>query len=388
MKMKKKFLIIIGVIVVIIVLVVVNLLQREKGKEVEVAIVSTGNIKSEVTASGILRAQSQVDISSETIARIERIHYSEGDNVKKGDLLIELNDVDARASMDLARAQREQAEQEYERAQKLYEKELISQESFEKYTLSYETARAQYDRAKDAYRKTRIYAPISGKIMKINVEEGETAVMGTMNYQGTVLMTIADMSQMIAVIRVDETDIPDVRLGQSAEVIADALPDSIFPGTVTKTGLMPIMSELTTDNVTDFEVEIELAEFSPLLRPGMNVKTDIITNNKEDVIVIPIQAAGKREIEEEDTTAETVFVVRGDKAHLTKIIMGVSSDTETEIIEGVAEGDTIIIGPYRVLSKLEDEEKVTFEVEEDSISQSSKPHRLFRRVRGAGRRRS
>jgi len=384
MKMKKKFWIIIGVIVVIIVIVVANLLQREKGKEVEVAIVRTGNIKSEVTASGILRAQAQVDISSETIARIERIRYSEGDNVKKGDLLIELNDVDARASMDLAKAQLQQAEQEFERAQQLFEKELISKESFEKYMLSYETAKAQHDRAKDAYRKTRIYAPISGKVMIINVEEGETAVMGTMNYQGTVLMTIADMSQMIAVVRVDETDIPDVQLGQSAEVIADALPDSIFRGMVTKTGLMPIMSQLTTDNVTDFEVEIELAAFSPLLRPGMNVKTDIITNNKEGVIVIPIQAAGKREIEQEDTTAQTVFVVHGDEAHLTKITMGVSSDTETEIIAGVEEGDTIIIGPYRVLSKLKDKEKVTFEVEEDSLSQSLRPRGLFRTMRRAG----
>lgn len=373
--MKKKTWIIIGVIVVIVALVVANiLLQKKSGKEVEVAIVSRGNIKSEVTASGILRAKSQIDISAETIARIERIHYGEGANVKKGDLLIELNDIDARASMDLAEAQLSQATQEFNRAQQLYAKELISKESFEKYTLNYETAKAQYDRAKDAYRKTRIYAPISGKVMLVNVEEGETAVMGTMNYQGTVLMTIADMSQMIAVVLVDETDIPDVKLGQTARVIADALPDSSFPGSITKIGLMPIYSELGTDNVTDFEVEIELTNFSSLLRPGMNVKTDITTDKKEDVIVIPIQAAGKREIEDEDTTAQTVFVVHGDEARLTKIVMGVSSDTETEIIEGVAEGDTIIIGPYRILSKLEDKQKVTFEVEEeDSLSQSSQP---------------
>jgi HlyD family secretion protein len=290
--------------------------------------------------------------------------------------------------MDLAGAQLEQASQELTRAQQLFAKELISKESFEKYTLSYETAKAQYDRAKDAYRKTRIYAPISGKVMLINVEEGETAVMGTMNYQGTVLMTIADMSQMIAVVLVDETDIPDVKLGQPAEVTADALPDSSFPGSITKIGLMPIYSELGTDNVTDFEVEIELTEFSSLLRPGMNVKTDITTDKKEDVIVIPIQAAGKREIEEEDTTAQTVFVVHGDEAHLTKIVMGVSSDTETEIVEGVAEGDTIIIGPYRVLSKLEDKQKVTYEVEEDSLSQSHRPRGLFRTLRRAGRKRS
>jgi HlyD family secretion protein len=378
MKMKKKSWIIIGVIIVIVVLVVVNILrQKQSGIEVEVAVVKRGNIESEVTASGILRAKSQIDISAETIARVERIHHSEGESVKKGELIIELDDIDARASMDLARAQVAQAEQEFTRAQKLFEKELISQESFEQYTLSYETARAQFERAKDAYHKTRIYAPISGKVMKINVEEGETAVMGTMNYQGTVLMTIADMSQMIAVVRVDETDIPDVRHGQSVKVVADALPDSTYPGTVTKIGLMPIMSELTTENVTDFEVEIELTVFSSLLRPGMNVKTDITTNQKEDVVTIPIQAAGKRKIEHEDTTAQTVFVVHGNEAHLTKITMGVSSDTEAEITDGVAVGDTIIIGPYRVLSKLKDKEKVSFKVEEkDSTSQGFRLQRL------------
>ncbi|MGD8979062.1 MAG: efflux RND transporter periplasmic adaptor subunit [candidate division WOR-3 bacterium] len=359
---KKRLLIIIGAVIVVIVIVVLNLSQRDSGEKVEVALVKQGNIISKVSASGELKAKSQVDISAETIARVRRINHVEGDRVKKGDLLIELDDVQADATRKLAGAQLEQAEQDLHRAEKLIEKKLISQESFERIALSYETAKASHEQALDAYRKTKIYAPISGKIMKVNVEEGETAVMGALNYGGTVMMTVADMSQMIALVEIDETDVPDVRVGEHAEVIADALPDSVYGGTVIKVGLMPITSQLGTDAATDFEVEIELHSFSPLLRPGMNVKTDIITSEKSNVLTIPIQASGRREVD--DKLVETVFIVRDGKARLVEILPGVSSDTETEIISGVDEGDTVIIGPYRVLSKLKDGQTVNFTIEE------------------------
>ncbi len=380
MRFKKKPLIAIGVAILIIIVVVLNITQKDRGKEVDAVIVEKGEIISEVTASGELRAKSQVDISAETIGRIKRIYFQEGDYVKKGALLIELDDVKADANRKLAKAQLGQAEQELSRGEKLFEKELISQESFEKIQLGYEAAKAQYDQAIDAYRKTKIYAPISGKIMKTNVEEGETAVMGTMNYAGTVLMTIADMSKMIAVVKIDETDVPEVNLDQPVDVIADALPDSIFPGKVAKVGLMPITSQLTTEKVTDFEVEIELSKFSPLLRPGMNVKTDIKTSEKNDVLVVPIQASGKRKIK--DKTAETVFLVKDGKACLTEITTGISSDTLIEIISGVEEGDTVITGPFRVLSKLKDGQSVQFKIsEEDTASQSTSPRGVLKRLR-------
>ncbi len=381
--MKKKFLFIIGGVVIIAIVIILNLLQGNKGKEVEVKIIQEGNIVSEVTASGELRAKAQVDISSETIGRIKKIFFQEGDYVKENALLIELDDVKVKASKTLAEAQLKQAEQDLARAEKLFEKDLISKESYEKILLSYEATKAQYEQAADAYKKTKIYAPISGKIMKINVEEGETAVMGTMNYQGTVLMTIADMSMMIAVVTIDETDVPTVSVGQEVQVIADALPDSIYSGKVTRVGLMPITSQLTTEKVTDFEVEIELGKFSPLLRPGMNVKTEIITSEKSDVLIVPIQASGKRKIEEK--TAETVFKVEGGNAVLKEIVTGASSDTDVEIISGVEQGDTIIIGPYRVLSKLKDGEHVQFKIDEKDTSSSKLPQSTVapRRVLGA-----
>jgi len=358
----KKLIFIIGGCVIVLIIIIVTLSQQKSGTEVDVVIARQGEIISTVTASGELRAQSQVDISSETIARIKRIRFKEGDTVRKGDLLIELDDVKVDANRALAYAQMQQAEQDLDRARQLYEKQLISQESYEKIKLSYETTKAQYEQALDAYKKTRIYAPIKGKIMKINVEEGETAVMGTMNYQGTVLMTIADLSRMIAVVTIDETDVPVVKVGQEAKVMADAMPDTFFFGSVTKVGLMPITSQLSTEKVTDFEVEIELKEFSQLLRPGMNVKTDIITNEKDNVLVIPIQASGKRKID--DKTIESVYVVSESKAKLVEIETGVSSDNEIEIISGVQNGDTVIIGPYRVLSSLKDGQQVKCNIEE------------------------
>ena len=363
---KKKLLIGIGIIVIIGVIIALNMLPQKKGQEVEVTVVARGEIVSMVTASGELRAKSQVDISAETIGRIKRVYYHEGDYVKKGALVIELDDVQADANRKLAQAQLKQAEQAYDRGIQLFGKELISQESFEKIELSYETARAHYEQALDAYRKTKIYAPISGKIMKLNVEEGETAMMGTMNIQGTVLMTIADMSSMIAVVTIDETDVPQVRIDQEVEVIADALPDSSYPGIVTKVGLMPITSQLTTEKVTDFEVEIELSEFSPLLRPGMNVKVDIITDEKTDVLVIPIQASGKRKVDDE--MSQTVFTVVEGTARLTKVETGIASDVELEVLSGIEEGDTVIIGPYRILSRLKDGQQVLFTIAEDDTT--------------------
>ncbi len=352
----KKIFLVIGIGTIILLIVVLNLTQQSKADTVEVEVVKKGDITSRVSADGVLKAKSQVDISAETIGRIKRIYYKEGDFIKKGNLLIELDDIQAQANFNLAEAQLRQAEQVFNRTKNLYEKGLISKENYESAELNYESARARYDQALDAYEKTKINAPISGKVMKINIEEGETAVMGTMNYSGTVLATIADMSRMIAVVKIDETEVPQVKAGQDVEVTADALPDSIYSGIVTKVGLMPITSITATEQATDFEVEIELRDFSNDLRPGMNVKAEIVTNRKTDVLVVPIQAIGKRKIK--DKMVESIFVVKDGKAMLQEIVVGIASDTEIEIVSGIDEGDTVIAGPYRVLSKLKDGARV------------------------------
>ncbi|MEO0135940.1 MAG: efflux RND transporter periplasmic adaptor subunit [candidate division WOR-3 bacterium] len=355
----KKIFIIGGIVIIFILIVILNLRSGTAGEKVEVVVAKKGEIISKVSADGELKAKVQVDISAETIGRIKRIYYKEGDFVKKGSLLIELDDIQARANYKLAEVRLRQAEQVFQRSKSLYEKGLISKENFENVELNYESARATYEQALDTYKKTKIYAPIAGKIMKLNIEEGETAVMGTLNYPGTVLATIADMSKMIAVVKIDETEIPQVKLGQEAEVIPDALPDSVFEGKVIKVGLMPITSIATsTEKITDFEVEIELVDFSESLRPGMNVKAEIVTGKKSEVIIVPIQAVGKRKIK--DKLTESIFVVANKKAILKEVQTGLSSDKEIEIISGINEGDTIVVGPYRVLSKLKEGTKVDF----------------------------
>lgn len=354
----KKILIVVGIVVVILVIVFVNLKAKPSGRDVEVSIAGKSDITSRVESTGELKAKDQVNISAQTIAQIDKIYYAEGDYVKAGALLIQLDNTQAEANQTLAEASLKQADQDLRRGQALFDKKLISQQDFDQVQLNYTTAKTKYDQAHDALLKTRISAPISGRIIQLNVKEGETVVMGTMNNSGTILMVLADMSTMIAVVDVDETDVPELRLGQSAEVTADALPDSIFNGKVTKIGLMPVPNMLATDQATNFEVEVEMKEFSPLLRPGMNVTAKIITSQKKDILTVPVQAVGRRMKDKKMT--ETVFIAKSKKAVLREIKTGASSDTDIEILSGIEIGDTVIVGPYRILSKLKDKETVTF----------------------------
>jgi HlyD family secretion protein len=354
----KKIYIVIGIVVIILVLVIVNLKAKPAGQNVEISIAGKGEITSRVESTGELKAKDQVNISAQTIAQINKINYAEGDYVKSGALLIQLDDTQAESNQALAQAGLAQAEQDLNRGRALFDKKLISQQEFDQVQLSYTSTKTKFDQAHDALLKTRIYAPIAGRIIQLNVKEGETVVMGTMNNSGTILMVLANMSTMIAVVDIDETDVPDLKLGQTAEVTADALPDSVFNGKVTKIGLMPVPNMLATDQATNFEVEIEMKAFSPLLRPGMNVSVDVITSEKKDILTIPVQAMGRRMKDKKIT--ETAFVVKGKKAVLTEIKTGSSSDTDVEILSGIELGDTVITGPYRILSKLKDNEPVSF----------------------------
>lgn len=367
--MKKKIAIIAGAAAIIVLIIVLNLIHRDQGKNVEIAVVEKGELVTRVSAAGELKAKSQVDITAELIARVKSLHYQEGDYVKAGALIIQFDDVQAGANFRLAEARLNQARQDFDRIKVLFEKNLISRGDFEQAQLNFQVTQAQYDQALDTYQKTRIYAPISGRIMKLNIEEGETAMMGTMNFEGTVLATIADLSRMIAIVKIDETDIPAVKAGQPVEITADARPDSIYRGKVVKVGLMPLSTQLSTDRTTDFEVEIEMDEFSPDLRPGMNVNASITTNRLDSVIVVPVQAIGSRKMN--DTLTQTIFTISRGKAELKKVIIGVSNDTKSEIISGLSAGDTVISGPYRVLSKLKDGERVQFKKRADGDEQAS-----------------
>ena len=206
-------------------------------------------------------------------------------------------------------------------------------------------------------------APISGTVTRLPVEEGEVAVIGTMNNPGTVLMTISDMSVVEAVMEVDETDIPQVRLGQPAEVTIDAYGDEIFQGLVTEVGSSPI--ETRTSEAINFEVKIQLAEPPERVRPGFSCSADIITDTRENVVAAPIQALVVREKPGEDggrpTDEEGVYVLdpEAETVRFTPVETGITGETEIEITSGLEEGEIVVTGPFRVLREIEDGGKVT-----------------------------
>lgn len=376
----KVILFVIGIVVLLGVIIVLNLAHSEPGIPVETAKVDYGSILSKVSATGELSAQAQVNLQAEAMGVIKRLLVQEGSWVNKNDLLLELDRRSYEAQLVQARSRFTQARKSYARVESLYARKLVSAEQFEASGTNCEMARAQFDEAQDRYNKTYIRAPISGTVVKINVKEGETVILGTMNNPGTVIMVIADLSRMQAIVEVDETDVVSLELGQRADVEVDALPDTTFSGTVTKIGYMPIQSLVSSEvEGADFEVEVSVDSTVPEMRPGMTVSVDITTACLDSVLVVPIQAVGRRRVEGEEI--ETVFVTQDGKSKLKPIKTGKSSDTEVEVLEGLDAGEEVITGPYKVLSKLKDNCKVNVQDNRKGQHGSGRPGGRKPRVR-------
>ncbi|MBS4016473.1 MAG: efflux RND transporter periplasmic adaptor subunit [Candidatus Latescibacteria bacterium] len=356
---KKKLFIILGVILLIIIIIVLNLVFKEQGVLVETKPAQYGSITSKVSGDGQLKAEAQVNIQAQTMGIVEKLHVKEGGYVNKGQLVCVLDQKSAKANLDLAQVQFEQAAQAFVRTETLYSQNLISLENYETAQAAYRTARARLEQAQDSYHKTMIHAPISGTVTQLNIEQGEAVMIGTMNNPGTVLMVIADLSKMIGIIDLDETEVPLVKTSARAIVRMDAFPDTTFSGLVSRVGYMPKQSVLAgVSQATDFEVEIKLDKTTPDLRPGMSINAEIITSEKDSILLIPIQSAGRRKLKGEET--QTVFVVEKDAAKLKAIKTGIASETDLEILEGIEPGEIVITGPYKILAKLKDGDKVKF----------------------------
>lgn len=314
-------------------------------------------ITATVTADGELKAYNQVDISAEVVARIKKIYVKEGDSVVKGQLLCELDDGELRAARDLYRSELVQAKAAYERGKALYAEKLISAADYETRRTAYEVALSQLNQSEDKLSKTRIYAPLAGRVVGVEVEEGETAVMGTMNNAGTVMFTLGDLSAMQAEVYVDETDVVNLALGQPATVVLDAMPDAKFKAQVNAIGYMPATAEETgATDVIEFKVVLDLVDADKRLRPGMSVSADITTASRSNVLACPLQALGKEKVRgrEEDT----VFVLEDGRARTTVVKTGISDGTQVEITSGLHAGQVVIIGPYEVLRELRDGDAV------------------------------
>jgi HlyD family secretion protein len=316
------------------------------------------------------------------MGKIIRLNVKEGDRVKQSKVLALLDDTNEKAELETATANFNFTERSFERKQKLFAEDLISSEEFQQAEAEYKTIQMRVENTRRNFEKTRIITPISGIVTKLNVEEGEIVVTGTMNNPGTVLMTIADLSSMEVTTTIDESEIVDVKTGQSAEIEIDAYPDTSFKGEVSEianTG--SIQRERTFEEVTNFDVEVAVLDTVGALRPGMTATVDIITAERDSTLKIPIQSVvlrnpskkekGKEEENSEEDEGswgkdkkkkiEGVFIVKEGKVEFTPVETGISNETHIEVLEGVQEKEQIVTGPFRTLNDLEDGDLVKLE---------------------------
>lgn len=391
----KKWLILLGVVVVAA-LVVANLAQRGgKAAKVETAEVVRKDLVETVTASGSLTPKRKVDVSANTMGRITRLVVAEGDTVRAGQVLLEIDPVEyaslvrateaavstARADLALAEATAAKAAADRDRTEALHADGLASDEQRDaaRTTAAVEAARvaaararldqalANLDKARHDLAKVTITAPMSGVVTRLDVEEGENAVMGTLNVAGTVLMVISDLSTMEAEVDVDETEVVRVALGQPVRVEIDAFPDTTFAGVVTEVGNSPIYTSTGQNRqAVDFKVTVTLTDRVPGVRPGLSAKAEIRVAEAAGALALPIGAVTVREwpprargraaadssdVEREER--EGVFRVVDGEAVFTPVTLGITGEDDFEALAGVEEGWTIVTGPFRELRDLE-----------------------------------
>lgn len=389
-KRRKKALIIFAVILIIGIIIISNLRsKREKTIKVTVEKVEKQDLESIISASGEVKPKKNVNISAQIPGRIIKIGVDEGQNVKAGDFLLKLDAIQYeananrdralinsfKASLIKAKARSKKDGSYYERQKKLWEEMLISREQLEAANAQYEISKAdqesilyQIEQAEaslqstlDHLSKTVYNSPIDGIITSLRIEEGEIALVGTMNNPGTVLMTIADLSVMEVEVEVDETDVIGVKIGQLSEVKVDAFPDQTINGKVTEIGSSALQKTTASEESKDFKVIITLENPPEDLKPGLSASADIITADKKDVLAIPISALVLREKEDVDKNKkkneepeEGVYIVENSRAKFYPVKKGIMGEMMIEIVSGLEEGQEVVVGPYSALRQLKD----------------------------------
>jgi HlyD family secretion protein len=409
--------------------------RRDTALRVTTEIVRTRDLEAVVSASGKIQPKRLVNISADTSGRVVDLAVAEGQRVTRGEFLLQIDPrslrtrVDSgaaslraaeaaleqlRQAVETARVQLAQAEQNLRRQQDLWQKQLTTRETLDKVETEVQVAqsglrerekqvaaqlarldqeRASLEAARYDLSKVRIESPIDGIVTRRNIQEGETAVIGTMNNAGTVLLTLADMSVIQAEVEVDETSIPQVELGQPANVTIDALPDRVFTGRVTEIGNSPIQAATgqaqTGTQATNFKVVIVVDQKIPDVRPGFTCAADITTAVRPNVTAVPIPAVAVRELvydaggqvvlqareagggralapldlEPGQTRKEVegVFVIRNGTVAFTPVRLGIAGDRFFEIVSGLQPGDEVVTGPYDSVRNMADGDEVTVE---------------------------
>ena len=384
--------------------------QREAGRAVEVRVdqVDLRSLVAEVSATGHIEPKTQVEITTDVAGRIIDLPVEEGQEVEEGDLLLQIDPALFRAAVEraeagLAQAGASLAQQSaaYEQAQRDADRltalqargtDFVTEAEVEQAETNAEVQRrlleaaehqvhqaeANLTQERDRLLKTTIRAPMPGRITRLNVERGETAIVGTMNNPGTVLLTVADLSVMQAVIEVDETDVPEIVIGDSAYVEIDAFPNERFVGTVTEIGNSSIVprnpSQTGSAQAIDFEVKIELRLPPEGIRPDLSATADVITDTRDNVPSIPITALTLMDAEDyeaipnENVAAappsgtgrdiEGVFVVEGDVVRFRPVEIGIAGDNYFEVVSGIEPGTTIVSGSFQAIRELEDGSRI------------------------------
>ncbi len=357
--MIKRVLIFLVVVVTLGFLVFLNKKKSSSALSVSATVVKRRSISEWVEGDGETRPAKLVNVGSDVTAKIIRILHREGDKVHKGDILCLLDDSTYRAKVKETQAKLERdfftyksKEKEFERARRLYERGFISKKALEDAELAFNTYRAilkqdssLLEQAQRTLNKTIIRATVSGVVLAVYKEEGEMAIVGTINTPGSVIMTIAEMDSMEIKGYVDETGILKVKRGQPVKIRLDAFPGKSFKGIVYRVMGMPENS--SQNNVVTYPVYIRIID-SIRLYPGMSASIKILVKKAENVPVVPLEAIGR------DKQGYYVWQVKGRRCIKKRIVKGVESFEYAEIKHGIWPEDTVIIGPLSVLRKLND----------------------------------
>jgi HlyD family secretion protein len=365
-----------------------------KGAAVEAEKVARRDVVARVKATGAINPKRKVEIQSKVIGEVVSLPVREGDAVKAGQVVVEIEKAlyesardqakaardQASVNLEQARAQLANAELTFKRTSGLFSEGIASQDVLDRARLDRDSAeiavRSQqeaihqassgYQRAIEDLDRTTIRAPMDGFVTALNVEKGETAVMGTMNFQGSVLMVIGDLSEMVAEVEVAESEVVPLALGQAATIHLDALGDATLAGKVVEIG----SSGVKQGDVVKFKVKVGLDAPDARVKPGMTSRVEIVTQTAKQVLAIPQQAVQTRWLDEKgkevdrregdrsQREASVAYLLAQGKAARREVKTGVHDEIWVEVRDGLAEGDEVIVGPYRVLRSLKQSDPV------------------------------
>lgn len=372
----------------------------DQGESVSAEAAAVRTIEEVVTAPGQVDPKVKVNISAHIVGKIEKLYFVEGETVKRGQKLVELEkplyvaQVDRlraevasrRVEVQRARAALNTAQSAYDRAQNLNKQGIQAQELFEQARLGLDNARAALAAADQGVNqaqaglrsasedlsRTTIVAPIDGKVVQLNAHEGEVVVTGTMNNPGSVIAVLADLSQILVEAEVGETEVVGVKLGQLAKIRIDAIPNKDYRGHVVEIGSSANVRQGAGAGIRYFTVKVAIEDADDRLRPGMTSSVSIVTNQAVNTVAVPIQCVVERQPKDKEdrdgVKQKFVFLVQEGKAKQVAVTTGISDATHVAILKGVKAGDSLITGPFRTLKKLKDGTKVNVTKEQKKTS--------------------